>query len=154
VHKRLLQARISELKGAIGSGGVREAIARAVLYLAMARASADERGFEMIRRMRKAPGEMPRLPLSEFKTLVREQYFMLLLDEDAALAAIPDLLPSDFDTRRKAFAVVQEVVSARGEITEEVQRRIERVGPLFGVDVARDTLVREPAKAARVSKAS
>jgi hypothetical protein len=81
---------------------------------------------------------------------------MLLIDEEAALAAIPDLLPEDFDTRRKAFAVVQELVSARGDITEEVQRRIERIGPLFGVDVARDALVREPAPApaSAVSKAS
>ena len=33
------------------------------------------------------------MPLSEFKTLVREQYFMLLIDKDASLAAIPSMLP-------------------------------------------------------------
>ena len=38
-----------------------------------------------------------RLTLAEFKMLVREQFFMLLLDREAALAAIPKLLP---DRRR------------------------------------------------------
>ena len=37
----------------------------------------------------------PRLTLSEFKMLVREQFFMLLLDREAALAAIPKLLPDN-----------------------------------------------------------
>ena len=35
------------------------------------------------------------LPLAEFKALVREQFFMLLIDQEAALAAIPALLPAD-----------------------------------------------------------
>ena len=53
----------------------------------------DERGFEMVRRIRRerrAP-----LPLAEFKAMVREQFFMLLIDQDAALAAIPAMLPAD-----------------------------------------------------------
>ena len=50
---------------------------RATLYVGMARGSADERGFETIRRIRLARSELPRLTLAEFKMLVREQFFML-----------------------------------------------------------------------------
>ena len=58
-----------------------------------------------------------RLTLPEFKMLVREQFFMLLLDQEAALAAIPKLLPEDVNQRRAAFAAMREVLSASGEIT-------------------------------------
>ena len=60
---------------------------------------------------------MARITLAEFKMLVREQFFMLLLDRDAALAAIPKLLPDNMDERRKAFSAIQErAVGKRADI--------------------------------------
>ncbi len=35
------------------------------------------------------------MPLPAFKALVREQFNMLLIDPEAALAAIPSMLPAD-----------------------------------------------------------
>ena len=66
----------------------------------MPRAAIDERGFEALRRVRDAHTD---LSLSAFKALVREQYNMLLVDEAAALAAIPSMLPPDADTRAASF---------------------------------------------------
>ena len=77
---------------------------------------------------------MSRLTLSEFKALVREQYFMLLIDTEATLAAIPDLLPRDVEARRKAFAAIRKVLSARAEISGEVATRLQRIAQLFDVD--------------------
>ena len=59
---------------------------------------------------------------------------MLLTDPEAALAAIPDMLPPDDDTRRKAFGAVRQVISARGEIAGEVAERLAPIAQLFGVD--------------------
>ena len=42
---------------------------------------------------------------------------MLLIDEEAALAAIPSMLPPDTAVRGKAFGLIKEILSARGEIT-------------------------------------
>ena len=50
---------------------------------------------------------MPRLTLAEFKALVREQYFMLLIDEEAALAAIPSLLPPTSRSGARRFALLR-----------------------------------------------
>jgi hypothetical protein len=66
--------------------------------------------------------------------LVREQFFMLLLDREAALAAIPKLLPKNVDERRKAFAGIEEVLSASAEISGEVAQRLKQVAGLFGLD--------------------
>jgi hypothetical protein len=79
---------------------------------------------------------MSRLTVPEFKKMVREQYFMLLIDTEASLAAIPDLLPRDIDARRKAFAAIRKVLSARGEITGEIEIRLRRVAQLFDVTEA------------------
>ena len=55
-----------------------------------------------MRRIRREQ-ESRTLPLPEFKTLLREQFYMLLLDQDAALAAIPKMLPRDVALRQQAL---------------------------------------------------
>src|SRR5262249_57898543 len=134
LHRELLNARIAELRAHIAQGGLRECLARGVLYVGMARGSVDERALAAIRRLRAVHDDKPRLTLADFKDLIREQFFMLLIDEEAALAAIPQLLPADRELRRKAFATLSQVVSARGEVTGEAAERLERVAGLFGVE--------------------
>jgi hypothetical protein len=132
-HHEMLQARIAELKSRIGEGGLREAAVRGLLYIGSARGMVDERSLEALRGLRRSDTGA-RLTLSEFKTLVREQFFMLLLDQETALAAIPRLLPDNADARRIAFAGIREVLSASAEISGEVAKRLNRVAELFGVD--------------------
>jgi hypothetical protein len=57
---------------------------------------------------------------------------MLLIDQEATLGAIPELLPSNVQVRRKAFAALCEILSARGEVTGEARHRLDRVAQLFG----------------------
>jgi hypothetical protein len=59
---------------------------------------------------------------------------MLLLDREATLAAIPGMLPESMDERRKAFAAVQEVLSASAEISGHVAQRLKQVAGLFGLE--------------------
>jgi Protein of unknown function (DUF3141) len=134
LHYELLQKRIAELKSRIPMGGLREAVIRGLLYAGMTRAAIDERGFELARRIRQAYGETS---LSEFKALVREQFNMLLLDQEAALAAIPSMLPSDTETRHKAFDLIKQVLGARGEMSPEDEKRMSEVARLFGMDKER-----------------
>jgi hypothetical protein len=132
-HRELQPARIAELKSKIGTGGLREASIRALVYVGSVRGMVDERSLEALRRLRHAD-ESARVTLAEFKMLVREQFFMLLLDREAALAAIPGLLPANMDERRKAFAALQEVLSASAEISGEAARRLKEVAGLFGLE--------------------
>ncbi len=140
-HRELLQARIAELKSKIGSGGLREAAIRgAALCRARPAAwwtnAASRRCAGFAR-----PTRSSRITLAEFKMLVREQFFMLLLDREAALAAIPKLLPDNKDERRRAFAAIQEVLSASAEISGEVAKRLKQVAELFGLDDRGNTVV-------------
>ncbi len=133
-HRAMLEKRIAELKSRIGEGGIREAALRGLLYIGSARGMIDERSIEALRRVRRDYSG-PRLTLPEFKMLVREQFFMLQLDQEGALAAIPRLLPEDIGQRRAALAAMREVLSAVGEISGERARRLQRVAALFGIDV-------------------
>jgi pimeloyl-ACP methyl ester carboxylesterase len=132
-HSQMLQARIAELKSRIGEGGLREAAVRGLLYVGSARGMVDERSLEALRSLRRNDTG-PRMTLPEFKMLVREQFFMLLLDRETALAAIPKMLPDNADQRRAAFAAIREVLSASAAISGEVASRLQRVAELFGVD--------------------
>jgi hypothetical protein len=131
-HRKALDARIAELKSNIPHGGLRESGIRALLYVGMGRGMVDERSLEALRRMRSEDAGV-RLTIAEFKMLVREQYFMLLLDQEAALAAIPKMLPADIDARRAVFAIIHEVLSAPGEISGQTEVRLKRVAELFGL---------------------
>src|SRR5262249_15790117 len=130
LYQELVRKRIAELKSHIPLGGLREAVVRALIYLGLGRGSVDERGFESVRRLRSRYGDMP---LSEFKRLVREQFAMLLIDQQAALAALPSLLPPDAQTRSEAFNVVRQVMAACGEISAEVEKRLSEIGRHFGI---------------------
>ena len=132
-YREMLQARIAELKSRIGEGGLREAAIRGLLYVGSVRGAVDERSLEALRRVRRNDSRS-RLTLAQFKLLVREQFFMLILDQEKALATIPKLLPDDANDRRAAFAAIREVLSASAEISGEVAKRLKFVAELFGVD--------------------
>jgi hypothetical protein len=100
----------------------------------MGRTGVDARGFEAVRRIRREQKDLPALPLPEFKALVRDQFFMLLIDQDAALAALPAMLPEDMDIRRKALALVRQVLAAPGGLTPEAEARMQRIALIFAPD--------------------
>jgi hypothetical protein len=132
-HREMLETRIAELKSRIGEGGLREAAIRGLLYVGSARGMVDERSLEALQQVRRNDSAA-RLTLAQFKLMVREQFFMLLLDRERALAAIPKMLPGNAAERRAAFAAIGEVLSASAEISGEVAKRLKRVAKLFGVD--------------------
>jgi hypothetical protein len=76
--------------------------------------------------------------------LVREQFFMLLLDRDAALAAISKLLPDNMDERRRVFSAIQEVLSASAQISGEIAKRLNQIAGLFGLDDQDSTVPFDP----------
>jgi hypothetical protein len=130
LHAELLRSRIAELKSRVAVGGLREAVIRGLIYVAMTRAGVDERGFEAVRRIRQTLHDFP---LSTFKALVRDQFNILLVDEEAALAAIPSMLPADTETRRKAFGLIKQVLAARGKMSPQDNKRLGEIGRLFGL---------------------
>jgi hypothetical protein len=130
MHRELVEKRIAELKSNIAKGGLQECTIRGLIYVGMARGFVDERGIAALRRIRLAE-EGSRMTLAQFKAMAREQFFLLQLDPEAALAAIPKMLPPDVAERRKGLAAIRNVLSAGGEISDDVAERLKRVTALF-----------------------
>ena len=133
MHRELMEKRIAELKSQIDKGGLAECCIRGLLYAGAPRGGVDERAVEALRRIRVTDAGS-RLTLAQFKAMAREQFFMLLLDREATLAAIPKLLPADVAERRKGLAAIRNVLSAAGEISGEIAERLKKVVSLFGVN--------------------
>lgn len=102
-HIAFVNKRIAEIKERIAHGGPREAAIRALLYIGMAGPGVDERAFEVLKTIRAEHGGGT--SLQEFKTMVREQYFALLLDPKAALDAIPGMLAPEPGARDDVVSV-------------------------------------------------
>jgi hypothetical protein len=62
---------------------------------------------------------------------VKEQYLILLLDAERAIAALPNLLPNDRRQCEETLALVRRVLAARGALPEECSRRLERIETAF-----------------------
>ena len=134
LHLHLVEGRIAELKAKIPEGGIREATIRALLYVGMVRNSLDERAFESIRRIRKEQKDSTQLPIAEFKALVRDQHSMLLIDQAAALVAIPSMLPPEPEKRRQALELIKRVLTSRGALPPEGEKRLQEITALFVAD--------------------
>ncbi len=128
-----VQRRIAELKARLAEGGVREAAIRSLVYIGMAGPGVDERGFNELRRIRAGQTTMT---LDEFKRVLREQFFGLLLDRDGALAAIPQMLPPDPAVRATALEAIRATVQAAGTLSGERAERLARIEKLFALEAA------------------
>jgi hypothetical protein len=131
-HRELLHTRIAELKARMPFGGLNAAAVRALVYAGKYRGAVDERGFEIVRRLRRE-NVAPHLSLAEFKALVREQFYLLLIDQETALAAIPKMLPEDAAARQKMLDIIKRVLTACGPLDGEDQVRLARITRLFGL---------------------
>jgi hypothetical protein len=129
-HRAFVALATERLRGMMDRGGLPEALVRALLSVRLTTRTADERSFAVIRRIRQAFGS-DSMPLQDFKRLVRQQFFMLLIDEPAAIAALPALLPDDPAARAAAFETLRSVVAAVGDVPDAVAERLQAMERVF-----------------------
>lgn len=130
-HIAFVKNRIKELSARIEKGGATEAMVRAVLYVREPEKAIDERGFEMVRRIRKT--YLSDITPEQYKALVREQFLMLTLDEKRSVAALPILLKGHEKEALKLLELVRKVVTAPGKPGPSSEKRLEEVERLFAV---------------------
>ena len=129
MHQGLIERQIAELKARMAQGGIREAAIRAMLYVAGADVTADERMFSVLRQIRAEQGYD--MSLSELKALLREQFFMLRVDEEAAISAIHSLAMREPERIPEVLAILTRVSKATGALSGEQATRLARVERLF-----------------------
>jgi hypothetical protein len=128
-HRAFVTGRIAEIKARLGEGGAGAAAIRALLHIRMADGAADERSFGMLRRLREEHGSG--MSIADFKHLVREQFYALLVDEERAVAAIPAMLGADLEAAKRAGRNLRRLVEAVEPRSEEARRRASQIEAMF-----------------------
>jgi hypothetical protein len=117
----------AELARQIDQGGPLEAAVRAMLYVRMPARSADERGFAAVKEVAETLPAKERVGIERFKKIMRDQFQILILDQDRAIATLPRLLPKDAEERALWLSAVQRVCKARGELAGEMRHRLQQI---------------------------
>lgn len=138
----------ADLRGKIEAGGLAEAAVRALLYVRLPDGTADERGFAMLQQIAEELPAAKRLGLTRFKELVKEQFLILRLDAERAVAALPKLMPDDRRACDAALRSIHRVIEARGALSADAGRRLAQIDKLFGESPTKSQSPRQPEMAA------
>jgi hypothetical protein len=135
-----VERRIAELKDTMDKGGLRAATIRSLVYVGMAGPGVDERAFNVLTLIR---AEHDGMTLEAFKQTLRDQFFCLLLDQEAALAALPKMLPADKAARDKMLEVIRNCAEAAGRVTGARAERLAEIENIFNAE-REETPTRSP----------
>ncbi|MFY0990372.1 DUF3141 domain-containing protein [Halomonas sp. C05BenzN] len=145
-HRRFIERRRNELREHIAEGGSHEAVIRALIFVLGGAPSTDERNFK---RLRATHAELEsELSVADFKRLMREQFFILKLDREAAVEALPELLEGQTAEQIADHLMhIEHVLAASGELSEHSADRLERVKSLFEQAIDQAPLVEAQSRA-------
>jgi hypothetical protein len=145
-HRRFIERRRAEVRDQIEKGGSHEAVMRSVIHVMGGAPATDERNFN---RLRASRAELePEIQLADFKHLMREQFFILKLDREAALEAIPTLLKGQTAEQIDDYlAHIEHVLAASGELSSHAADRFAHIQTLFHRAIDRAPLLELEARA-------
>jgi pimeloyl-ACP methyl ester carboxylesterase len=132
-HEAAAKQAAFHLEQQIDQGGLIEAALRALIYVRLAEGKVDERGFAALKQISVELPAAKRVGFTRFKEILREQYLILLQDEERAIAALPKLLSANRRQCEEALALVRRVLSARGALSPEASQRLARIDALLDV---------------------
>jgi hypothetical protein len=89
---------------------------------------------KIIRDTRKANKQ---LTLSQFKEILKEQYQLVLLDEERAVKALPKLLHPGEPESDAALDALRALLMAPGPLVEEEKDQVAKVERLLGVKLVK-----------------
>ncbi len=123
------QAQTDAYAAMLETEGFDEALTRAVLYVRAADRALDQRCALALNVARQ---HLMRLSLAEFKVLVRNQFFVLQLEPERAIEALPSLVP-ELDMRKKLLKQVRAIASAGDPLTPAERDRLARLSQALDV---------------------
>lgn len=134
------QARMEAYAAKVQTGGFNEALTRAVMYVLAADRILDQRCALALNVARQ---QLMHLSLAAFKTLVREQSFVLQLEPARAVEVLASLVP-EADLRKELLAQAQAIVGAGGPPTAVERDRLARLSQILAVPIEKPAVLKKP----------
>jgi pimeloyl-ACP methyl ester carboxylesterase len=141
-HRAFLATEPHRLRREIANGGLLEAGLRALYYVGGSRGWVDERGFNLIRRLRHENSAIARdISLTQFKQAIRQQARLMRLDAAAAMAALPQLLSRAARAEIELLDnMLERLLTASGPMDEAAQKRLGQVKTVLTDAINRSTI--------------
>ena len=111
------KAELAALRGEFERGGFPEAVARMLIAVMKKRGAIDRRSFLIAHELSEHRPDLPELSEADLHSLVAKQALLMQLDPEAALRALPRLLPSQAD-RERAVAIVARVMMLEPDLSD------------------------------------
>jgi len=137
----VLQALAEHYEAKLTTGGFDDALTRALLYVFAADRALDQRCALALNARRQ---QLMRYSLSEVKTRVRDQFFVLQLERERAVDALPVMVSAP-EERRELLRQLREILAAAGPSSAAERERLARLSAVLAVPVARPARVKVPA---------
>jgi hypothetical protein len=127
------QAQADAYAAKLRTGGFDEALTRAVLYVTAADRMVDQRCALALNVARQ---KLMHLSIAVFKALVRDQFFVLLIEPERAVEMIASMVP-DADARKELLQQVHVIVGAGDPPTAAERDRLARLSQVLAVPIAK-----------------
>jgi hypothetical protein len=141
-HEALVRMRLEEIKSRVEEGGNVEALLRIMIHVRESGRSVDERGFRMLRRIGKERREGDQISLDRFREILKEQVFLMELDRERALAALPKLVPTE-QSRRAVVKAAQQLLDVHGTPHRDEVARLHQIKLLLDLEKEPATRAKE-----------
>jgi pimeloyl-ACP methyl ester carboxylesterase len=111
---------------------------RLLIYVAIGSGVVDERPFNGIKRVMRDIGLDKTVTLEKLKATIKRQTFLVRMDQERALATLPNLLPEKHQ-RHQALELARELLALGGPISAEKEQRLARVAQVLEYEPAEVT---------------
>ena len=150
-REALIEKKFAAIKERVAQGGFNEGLIRILAYTGLEDSRFDARGFRMLEAIHSEYSEVTDISFRGFQELVKDQCYMVMLDEERSLATLPKLLPSQ-KARRQALELAFRVATAARPLGPSREERYQEVRKVLGVEQAPAPEPVEPEHAARRAK--
>jgi hypothetical protein len=124
------QARTKAYESMLGTGGLDEALTRAVLYVVGADGALDQRSALALNVARQ---KLMHLSLAAFKATVRDQFFVLQFEPERAIEALADIVPKT--ARTELLQQTRAIADAGGPLTKAEGDRLDRLSQALAMPI-------------------
>lgn len=125
------EEKAAEVKSKTDEGGFVEALVRTTLFVLSSERRLDARALTAVQAVRK---HLIQMPLEEFKSLIRTQFFVLVLSREAGLTALTKMV-SEPEKRKELVDLVIRIAGADGTISPSETLRINEISQLLNIDI-------------------
>ena len=132
-HEALVRKRLDEIRSRVAQGGSLEALVRIMIHVRESGQGVDERGFQMLRKIGKERRDEERISLDRFREILKEQVFLMELDRERALAALPKLMPTE-QSRRTVVEAARQLLGVHGTAHPDELARLRQIKQLLDLE--------------------